>query len=137
MLIWFKLIIGVCKFCEVIMEKKFLSYLISGMYGCGIFIDLHYAFYTVNHSILLRRLELSVRYIDLQWSKSYLNNRKQYVYINVTWCTTGISVRTSFSDLDLPNILEVFQFFLFADDANIYYEAESPDKLKQVTRHVS
>ena len=33
--------------CEVIKENKFLSYLISGMYGCGIFIDLHNAFDTV------------------------------------------------------------------------------------------
>ena len=30
---------------------------------------------------------------------------------------------------DLPNISEVLQFFLFADDTNIYYEAESPEKL--------
>ena len=33
---------------------------------------------------------------------------------------------------DLPNISKVFQFFLFADYTNIYYEAESPDKLELV-----
>ena len=33
---------------------------------------------------------------------------------------------------DLPNISEVLQFYLFADDANIYYEAESIKKLKTV-----
>ena len=29
-------------------------------------------------------------------------------------------------------ISEVLQFFLFADDTNIYYEAESPEKLELV-----
>ena len=41
--------------------------------------------------------------IALEWFKSYLNNRKQYVYINgetsqlkdITWCTSGISFGTS------------------------------------------
>ena len=43
--------------------------------------------------------------------------------------TTGISFGTSsLADLynDLPNISKVLHFFLFVDDTNIYYEAESP-----------
>ena len=33
---------------------------------------------------------------------------------------------------DLPNISKVLQFYLFADDTNIYYEAESINKLEKV-----
>ena len=33
---------------------------------------------------------------------------------------------------DLPNISKVLHFFLFADDNNICYEAESPEKLEHV-----
>ena len=33
---------------------------------------------------------------------------------------------------DLPNISNIFQFYLFADDTNIYYEAENLDKLELV-----
>ena len=52
-------------------------------YGCGICIDLRKAFDTVNHSILLTKLDhYRIRGIALQWFKSYLNKRKQYVFIN-------------------------------------------------------
>ena len=31
---------------------------------------------------------------------------------------------------DLPNISNILQFYLFADDTNIYYEADNLDKLE-------
>ena len=55
----------------------------EGNIGCGIFVDLHKAFDTVEHDILLSKLEhKGIRCLANEWPKSYFSNRKQYVSIN-------------------------------------------------------
>ena len=119
---------------ETIENKKF---------GCGIFIDLRKAFDTVNHEILLSKLDhYGIRGTALLWFKSYLSNRKQYVFHNgesskLQFINYGVPQGSVLGPLlfllyinDLPNISNTLQFYLFADDTNIYYEADNLKKLE-------
>ena len=115
----------------------------KGNYGCSIFIDLRKAFDTVNHEILLLKLEhYGVR--GSIWFKSYLSNRKQYVYLNgitssLRDITCGVLQGSVLGPLlfllyinDLPNISKICNFYLFADDTNIYYENDSLEEIEKI-----
>ena len=53
----------------------------QGLYYCGVFIDLKKAFDTVDHNILLDKLNFNFRGLISQWFSSYLNNRTQTTQI--------------------------------------------------------
>ena len=117
----------------------------SKNYGCGIFIDLKKAFDTVNHNILLQKLEhYGVRGNGLLWFESYLKDRTQYVSCNNVSSETktiscGVPQGSVLGPLlfllyinDLPNISKKLNFFLFADDTNLFYECNNLEKLERV-----
>ena len=67
----------------VSITEKIREALDSGHFACGVFIDLQKAFDTVDHNILVSKLEYyGVRGIAKNWFTSYLNDRKQFVSIN-------------------------------------------------------
>ena len=56
----------------------------NGNFACGVFIDLQEAFDTVNHDILLSKLNhYGIRRVaSFDWFKSYLSDRTQHANIN-------------------------------------------------------
>ena len=105
----------------------------NNLYTCGIFLDFTKAFDTVNHEILLEKLEsYGVRGLPLKWLNSYLRNRKQYTALGdikspMQTKTCGIPQGSTLGPQlfliyikDLPNCSNKLSFKIFADDTNVF-----------------
>ena len=67
----------------MLLMDKITKSLDNGEFVVGVFLDFSKAFDTVNHDILLLKLEYyGIRGSSLEWFKSYLTNRSQFVTFN-------------------------------------------------------
>ena len=114
--------------------EEISSSLEAKTFSIGVFIDLKKAFDTVNHALLIDKLEFyGVRGPAKMWLKSYLQDRKQFVQIDDCKSTLlNVNCGVPQGSILGPNLFilyindickvsEIVKFILLADDTNVFY----------------
>ena len=117
----------------------------EGNIGCGIFVELQKAFDTVEHDILLAKLEhYGIHGLANEWFRSYLSNRKQYVSINshessLASVLYGVPQGSVLGPLlfliyinDVNQAIKFCKVHHFADDTNLLHFNKSFAKLNKL-----
>ena len=133
------------------LAEYFYRSLNSENYGVAVFVDFKKAFDTIDHEIMIRKMEAyGVRGLALKWFESFLANRKHVVKIN-DCCSqpkllnSGLPQGALLSPVlfllyvnDLPNISDSTCPFIFADDTTLCFSDHSlPNLLTKCNSELS
>ena len=128
------------------LQNRIVTVLAAKQYCLGLFIDLSKAFDTLNHRILIKKLQsIGIRGTPLRWFQSYLSERQQYVSFKATnstklKITCGVPQGSILGPLlfliyinDLEKSLSKSRPILFADDTTILISNRNYNKLIEDT----
>ena len=128
----------------LVLMDKIINAIEANKFTIGIFLDFSKAFDTVNHEILLRKLDIyGIRGVANDWVRSYLNNRKQFVTVNGVKSKTmsiecGVPQGSILGPLlflvyinDLATISNNMEMIMFADDSNFFATGKNIEDLSK------
>ena len=117
----------------------------TSSHSVGLFLDYSKAFDTINHDILLYKLNhYGIRGKALEWFRSYLSHRKQFVSLNGSNSNfhsikCGVPQGSLLGPLlfilyinDFCRSSNVMSFILFADDTTLFYSHHDPIQLVNI-----
>ena len=129
----------------ILLADRISKALENGDSVIGLFLDFSKAFNTINYHILFAKLyHYGIRVCLLDWFKSYLTDRKQYVYYNgysssTQTVTCGVPQGSILGPLlfliyvnDLATVSEHIFSILFADDTNMFMCGKNVQLLEEI-----